>query len=187
MNAIKYLRNRFEFAIKNTGTIKVNNQDVEAINKLIDIEKNRNTDLEDALLLFYIFWGYTIENEKNTLKIKENTAVYPLGLKTPYEHLNRISKLIDPKPYVIQKIVDEIWIYQEYERVCQDQDLYRKEMYTDQTWEKHGLYSVLKITPQDKIPIPKDQKVTYDEVAQILEQTLNKAKEDFPQLKRLIH
>ena len=51
MQSIKYFRNRIEFAAKNNGTIKINNQDIEAINKLIEWEANqyRNTELEDSL------------------------------------------------------------------------------------------------------------------------------------------
>lgn len=185
MNAIKYFHNRFSFAVKNNGTIKVNQQDIEAVNKLIEMEKKRNTDLEDALMLYYIFCRYQIENSNNNLKIAENKAVYPLGINTPLSVLEKLSKLLDPKPYMIQKIAEEIWIYQEYERIYQDQELYKKE-FKDDVWYKYGIYSMLKITPQQKIPIPKDQKTTLSEIEEILDKALKTAKEDFSKIKMLI-
>lgn len=185
MNAIKYFHNRFSFAVKNNGTIKVNQQDIEAVNKLIEMEQKRNTDLEDALMLYYIFCRYQIENENNKLKIAENKAVYPLGINTPLSILESLSKLLDPKPYMIQKIAEEIWIYQEYERLHQDQDLYRQEV-KDDVWYKSGIYSMLKITPQQKIPVPKDQKITYSEIEEILNKALQSAKEDFSKIKMLV-
>lgn len=185
MNAIKYFHNRFSFAVKNNGTIKVNQQDIEAVNKLIEIEKSRNTDLEDALMLYYIFCMYQIENSNNKLKIAENKAVYPLGINTPLSVLENLSKLLDPKPYMMQKIAEEIWIYQEYERVYQHQELYKQEV-KDDVWYKCGIYSMLKLTPQEKIPIPKDQKTTLSEIEEILDTALKTAKEDFSKIKMLI-
>lgn len=184
MNAIKYFHNRFSFAVKGNGTIKVNQNDIEAINKLVEMESQRNTDLEDALMLYYIFCRYQIENENNKLKIAENRAVYPLGINTPLSILEKLSKMLDPKPYIMQKIAEEIWIYQEYERVYQNHELYKQELKED-VWYKSGIYSILKITPQQKIPIPKDKKITYDEVAEILDKALKVAKEDFSKIKML--
>lgn len=188
MNAIKYFHNRFSFAIKNNGTIKVNQQDIEAINKLVEIEEKRETDLEDALLLFYVFWGYTIENQNNVLKIKEkgiDGANFPLGINTPYNLLNHLSKMIDPKSYMIKKIHEQLWVYQEYERVCKNQELYKEETQTNQTWETKGDFSYLKVTKQETIPIPKEEFITIDEVEKLLDETLKKAKEDFPKIKYL--
>lgn len=185
MNAIKYFHNRFSYAIKTNGTIKVNQQDIEAVNKLVEFEKKRNTDLEDALLLYFIFWQYSIENENNKLKIANKTAKYPLGINNPLRVLENLSKRLDCKDYIIKKIVDELWIYQEYERVYQDQELYKQEIKND-VWEKHGIYSILKITPQQKIPIPKDEKIRYEEVKEILEKALITAKEDFEKIKTLM-
>jgi len=188
MNAIKYFYNRFSYAIKTNGTIKVNQQDIEAVNKLVEFEKKRNTDLEDALMLYYIFLMYRVENENNMAKIKEKGAEnvnYPLGINTPYSVLEKLSKMIDPKPYVIKKIHEELWIYQEYERVCKNQELYKSEMYENQEWIEKGDISYLKITPQEKIPIPKEEFITYEEVESLINETLSKAKEDFSMIKAL--
>lgn len=188
MNAIKYFHNRFSFAIKNNGNIKVNQQDIEAINKLVEIEEKRETDLEDSLLLFYVFWCYTIENENNTAKIKEkgiDWVNFPLGINTPYNLLNHLSKMLDPKPYMIKKIHEQLWVYQEYEMVCKNQDLYKEETVNNQTWETKGDFSYLKVTPQEKVPIPKEEFITLEEVEKLLNETLKKAKEDFPKFKHL--
>lgn len=191
MNAIKYFHNRFSYAIKTNGTIKVNQQDIEAINKLIEFEKTRNTDLEDALLLFYLFWGYTIENENNKLKLKEKPIEdikFPLGINTPYNLLNNLSKLISPKEYIIDKIANEIWIYQEYERCCKDQDLRNKELEEIKNdggnyFEDENSIKSFYVTKQETIPI--DIKSTKKEIENILEDALKKAKEEFPMINAL--
>lgn len=189
MNAIKYLHNRFSFAVKNNGTIKINQQDIEAINKLVELEKNRNTDLEDSLMLYYILLMYRVENENNVAKIKEKSQIkqsFPLGINTPYTILENLSKKLDPKPYIIKKIHEELWFYQEYERVCKNQELYKKEMFENQDWQKEGDFSILKITPQETKEIKKEDFITYEEVEKLLNDTLNKAKEDFSKIKMLV-
>lgn len=185
MNAIKYLRNRFEFAAKGNGTIKVNNQDIEAINILIESEKKRNTDLEDSLLLFFLFWTYRIENDKNSIKLKEKgieSIKFPLGLNTPYNILNKLSKLLDPKSVIIENIANEIWVYQEYERCCENQELRDNEIESE-NYVNDGDFSYLKVTKQNMIPI--DKKSTYEEVERIVNEALIKAKNDFPMINAL--
>lgn len=158
MNAIKYLRNRFEFAVNGNGSIKVNNNDIEAINKLIEDNGKPNTDLEDSLLLFYLLWTYRVENENNqaVLKQKDISKInFPLGLSEATDVLNHLSKLLDPKDYVIKKIHEELRIYQEYERL------------------------------KDKQPIDKDKRIKLKEVRELIEETLNHAKNEFPKINKL--
>lgn len=186
MNAIKYLRNRFEFAAKGNGTIKVNNQDIEAINILIESEKKRNTDLEDSLLLFFLFWTYRIENNKNKLKLKEMTIEsikFPLGLNTPYNVLNRLSKVLDPKSAIIQNIADEIWVYQEYERCCENQELRDKELEEEKFRIDENGVKTFYVTKQNMVPV--DKKSTYEEVEKLVNEALIKAKNDFPMINAL--
>lgn len=194
MNAIKYFHNRFSYAIKTNGTIKVNQQDIEAVNKLVEFEKKRNTDLEDALMLYYIFLMYRVENENNIAKIKEKgveNVNYPLGINTPYNILEKLSKMIDPKPYVIKKIHQELWIYQEYERVCKNEELRKQELIDIQDnnskitqTDENGITSHF-VSYQEKIPIPKEEFITYEEVESLINETLNKAKEDFSMINAL--
>lgn len=191
MNAIKYLHNRFSFAIKNNGTIKVNQQDVESINILVESQKKENTDLEDSLLLFYLFWTYTIENENNKIKLREKPVEeikFPLGISTPYLILEKLSKILDPKEFIIKKIADEIWVYQEYERLCKNQELRNEELREIQegggkfTEDENGIKSYY-VTPQETIPI--DKKTTYEEIKEIIENALKTAKQEFPMIKAI--
>ena len=183
MNAIKYLRNRFEFAAKGNGTIKVNNQDIEAINILIESEKKRKTDLEDALLLYYLFCNYHIENENNALKLKENGLKFPIGLTPAYDILNKLSIMLNPKSFMIEKITQELTIYQEYERIPKDKELYKKEL-------EHGISKEgepIMLTKQDFIPIPKEERIKKEDVELLVNNTLSKVKNEFPKFNGLIH
>jgi hypothetical protein len=184
MNAIKYLHNRFGYAIKNNGNIKVNQQDIEAINKLVEMDDKINTDLEDSLLLFYLFWIYGIENEKNKVKLKEKPIEeikFPLGLTPPLDVLKKISQLLSPKPYIIKKITDELLIYQEYERLPKNKDLYINEL--NEGIAKFG--KNIKFTPQKMVPIAEEDKIKYEDVEKLLEDLLKTAKNDFPMLNAL--
>lgn len=194
MNAIKYLHNRFSFAVKNNGTIKVNQQDVEAINKLVESQEKENTELEDSLLLFYVFWNYTIENENNKAEIKEkgiDKIKYPLGINTPYNLLNHLSKVIEPKKLIIDKIHEQLWIYQEYERVCKNQEIREQELRDIEErnsqiteTDENGITSHF-VTRQEMIPIPKEEFISIEEVTELLEKTLKAVKKDFPMIKYL--
>lgn len=186
MNPTKYFYNRFSYAVKNNGTIKVNQQDIEAINKLIEEDGKRNTDLEDALILYFLFWRYSIENENNKLKLKEiplDKIRFPLGISTPYNILNELSKVLDPKPVVVKKIVDEIWVYQEYERVYINKELRERELEENKFKEDENGIKTYYVSKQDMIPI--DKKVIYEEVSELLEKALKKAKNDFPKINAL--
>ena len=183
MNAVKYLHNRFAFAIKNNGTIKVNQQDVEAINKLVESEKERNTDLEDALLLFYLLCTWKLKNEQNKIVLQEKPLediLFPMGLSNPKDVLERMNLSLDPKEVVIKKIADEIWIYQEYERLCKDQELRDKELNDIREGNgitiTEGAITTYCVTGQE--PIPLDKKATYEEVEKLLNDLLEKSKND---------
>lgn len=183
MNAVKYLHNRFAFAIKNNGTIKVNQQDIEAINKLVESEKERNTDLEDSLLLFYLLCTWKLKNEQNKIVLQEKPLediLFPMGLSNPTSVLERMTLSLDPKEVVIKNIVDEIWIYQEYERLCKDQELRDKELNDIREGNgittTEGAITTYYVTGQE--PIPLDKKTTYNEVEKLLNDLLEKSKND---------
>jgi hypothetical protein len=186
MKALNYLRSRFDFAIKGNGTIKVNQNDIEALNKLIELENSqkKNEDLEDSLLLFYILGVYKVHNEKNKVKLRElapSEIKFPLGLPEVNSILSRLSKLIDPKEAIFQMIAQELWIYQEYERIPKDKNLYLNEI--EEGMEKWGKDVI--VTKQEKIPIPKEERILFEDVKMLLNSELKKAKETFPMFKAL--
>ena len=67
MRAINYFIKRFEYAAKKNGTIKLNQDDVDALNQIIEFYNTnyKNTELEDSLLLFYILQNWKVENQNN--------------------------------------------------------------------------------------------------------------------------
>lgn len=183
MNAVKYLHNRFSFAIKNNGTIKVNQQDIEAINKLVENEKERNTDLEDALLLYYLLCTFKVRNIENKMTLEQkplDDISFPMGLLEPMRVLEKLAWSLNPKEIVIKNIADEIWIYQEYERLCKDQELRNKEL--DEIRDnkgiqtKDGAITTFYVTRQKSVPI--DRKSTYQEIEILINDFLDKAKND---------
>lgn len=183
MNAVKYLHNRFSFAIKNNGTIKVNQQDIEAINKLVENEKERNTDLEDALLLYYLLCTFKVRNIENKMTLEQkplDDIFFPMGLAEPMRVLEKLSWSLNPKEIVIKNIADEIWIYQEYERLYKDQELRNKELEEIRDNKgiqtKDGVITTFYVTRQESVPI--DRKSTYEEIENLINDFLDKAKND---------
>ena len=53
MRAVNYFIKRFEYAAKGNGTIKLNQNDIDALNQIIEFYNTnyKNTELEDSLLL----------------------------------------------------------------------------------------------------------------------------------------
>jgi hypothetical protein len=188
MKALVHLRNRFDYASRNSGTLRLTQTDIDALQQLINEEnsKQRNTSLEDALLLFYLLKCYKVQNENNKAVLREKPLEeinFPMGMPDAMDIMRRITMLIDPKEEVIRKITDELWIYQQYESIPKDRDVYLKEMYREQNWEQNDHLSTLKVTPQKMIPIKKEERITYQQVEELLNDLLKKAKEEFPKLK----
>jgi len=186
MKALNHLHNRFEYAIKGTKTIKVNQHDIEALNTLIQEENNRkrNTALEDALILFYLLMTYKVTNKKNKAILQaypESEIKFPMGLPEASNTLARLSVMINPKKEVIRMIADELWIYQEYERIPKDKAKYLDEV-------RKGIDTPgadMVITKQEYVPIPEDNRITFDQVEELLEKALQSAKENFPMFKAM--
>lgn len=190
MKAIRHLKNRFEYALNGSGSIKVNQNDIDALNALIKEEntKCRNTELEDSLILFYLLSAYKVQNIKNKAFLQEKNEDeirFPLGLPEASVILNNLSNRINPKQQIIKMIADELWIYQEYERIPKDRDLYMKEMYSEQEWEQKDHLSTLKVTKQEMIPIEKEDRITFEQVEELVNKALAYAKDNFPMFKKL--
>lgn len=187
MKALNHLRNRFEFAIKSgSKKLTLNQLDIEALDSLIQEEntRQRNTAIEDALILFYLLQAYKVSNKNNKAILEVFPASeikFPMGMPEASNTLARLSKLINPKKEVIRMIADELWIYQEYERIPKDKAKYLDEL-------QNGIDTPgadMVITKQEYIPIPEDERITFDQVEELLEKALESAKKNFPMFNAL--
>lgn len=114
MRAIRYLKNRFEFAAKNGKPLYINQNDVDALNQIIEFAngKPKSTELEDSLMLFYILQYWKIENIENQKLAAKEAKQGIFEITGPDIILERLSMLIDPKSRVIEMIRDELWFSQ---------------------------------------------------------------------------
>lgn len=186
MKALKHLTNRFTFAWNNGKRLNVTAQDIEAINILIQEEnsKKRNESLEDALILFYLLKVYRVHNENNKLILKNKRPEeisFPMGLPEASDILNRLSILLYPKHEVIKMIADELWLYQEYERMPKNKEQWLQDVdRVTSTQSETVIFS-----PNEYVPIPEDQRITFEQVEVLINDSLKKAKENFPKFKIL--
>ena len=111
MRALNHLRKRFESSIKDKKPMYINQNDVDALNDLIEIinGKSKNEHLEDALMLFYINQFWRVENvEDNLLRM-----VHDAEFLTPAEILlKKLSHLIRPKKMMYGEIFMELRLRQ---------------------------------------------------------------------------
>ena len=114
MRAIRYLKNRFEFAAKNGKPLYINQNDVDALNQIIEFAngKPKNTALEDSLMLFYLLQYWKVENIENQKIALKEAKQGIFEITGPDIILERLSMLIDPKSRVIEMIRDELWFHQ---------------------------------------------------------------------------
>lgn len=114
MRAIRYLKNRFEYAVKNGKPLYINQNDVDALNQIIEFAngKPKNTALEDSLMLFYLLQYWKVENIENKKIALKEAKQGIFEITGPDIILERLSMLIDPKSRVIEMIRDELWFHQ---------------------------------------------------------------------------
>ena len=114
MRAIRYLKNRFEFAAKNGKPLYINQNDVDALNQIIEFAngKPKSTELEDSLMLFYILQHWKVENKENQKLVATENKQGIFEITGADIILERLSMLIDPKSKVINMIRDELWFSQ---------------------------------------------------------------------------
>ena len=98
MRAIRYLKNRFEFAAKNGKPLYINQNDVDALNQIIEFAngKPKNTVLEDSLMLFYLLQYWKVENIENQKIALKEAKQGIFEITGPDIILERLSMLIDP-------------------------------------------------------------------------------------------
>ena len=112
MRAVNYFIKRFEYAIKSAGkdkkpTIYLNQNDIDALNQIIEFYNigNKNTELEDSLLLFYILQNWKIENKNNQqIALIENNENNVMKITSSIELLKRICVSLRPKINMFKEI-----------------------------------------------------------------------------------
>lgn len=109
MRALNYFKNRFQYALNATGKITINQNDIDALNQIIEFVngKQNNENLEDSLLLFWIFSKWKVELEQNVLRYKEDGRGY-LKITSIYNAFNELALLLDPKEKIINEITIEL-------------------------------------------------------------------------------
>ena len=120
MRAVNYFIKRFEYAAKNNGTIKLNQNDVDALNQIIEFYNTnyKNTELEDSLLLFYILQNWKVENQNNQqLAFIERNENNIMKITSSIELLKRICVSLRPKNNIYREIATEFWANQAYNNI----------------------------------------------------------------------
>ena len=120
MRAVNYFIKRFEYAAKKNGTIKLNQDDVDALNQIIEFYNTgyKNTELEDSLLLFYILQNWKVENQNNQqLAFMERNENNIMKVTSSIELLKRICVSLRPKNSMFKEIATELWAHQAYNNI----------------------------------------------------------------------
>ena len=131
MRAINYFIKRFEYAAKRNGTIKLNQDDVDALNQIIEFYNTnyKNTELEDSLLLFYILQNWKVENQNNQqLAFIERNENNIMKITSSIELLKKICVSLRPKKSMYKEIATELWAYQAYNKVPKEKWITEKEV-----------------------------------------------------------
>ena len=132
MRAINYFIKRFEYAAKGNGTIKLNQNDIDALNQIIEFYNtgNKNTELEDSLLLFYILQNWKVENRNNEAIMlkKQDTNGNIMEISDSIHLLKKISILLYPKKHIYNQIATELWANQAYNKVPREKWITEKEV-----------------------------------------------------------
>lgn len=121
MRAVNYFIKRFEYAAKGNGTIKLNQNDVDALNQIIEFYNTgyKNTELEDALLLFYILQNWKVENKNNQAiaLLENNKDGNIMKLTSSIQLLKKICVSLRPKNSMYKEIANELWASQALNKV----------------------------------------------------------------------
>ena len=134
MKAVNYFIKRFEYAAKGNGTIKLNQNDIDALNQIIEFYNtgNKNTELEDSLLLFYILQNWKVENQNNQAIILEKKPDEGniMGIRDSISLLQKICMLILPKKHLYNWIAQELCVHQAYNKVPKEKWITEKDVET---------------------------------------------------------
>ena len=132
MRAVNYFIKRFEYAAKGNGTIKLNQNDIDALNQVIDFYNTnyKNTELEDSLLLFYILQNWKVENRNNEAIMleKQDTNGNIMEISDSINLLKKICISLYPKKHIYNQIATELWAHQAYNKVPKEKWITEKEV-----------------------------------------------------------
>ena len=132
MRAVNYFIKRFEYAAKKSGTIKLNQDDIDALNQIIEFYNTgyKNTELEDALLLFYILQNWKVENKNNQAIMleKQDTNGNIMEISDSINLLKKICISLYPKKHIYNQIATELWAHQAYNKVPKEKWITEKEV-----------------------------------------------------------
>lgn len=125
MRAVQYLRKRFEYAAKSNGIIRLNQNDIDALNDIIEFANTgyKNTALEDALMLLFIHGHWKAVNANNEkIKFSERIDKGEMFTIPGAEFLlKKLSMLIHPKKAIIEEITNELWVNQAMNKIPKEQ------------------------------------------------------------------
>ena len=132
MRAVNYFIKRFEYAAKKSGTIKLNQDDIDALNQIIEFYNTgyKNTELEDSLLLFYILQNWKVENKNNQAIMleKQDTNGNIMEISDSINLLKKICISLYPKKHIYNQIATELWAHQAYNKVPKEKWITEKEV-----------------------------------------------------------
>ena len=132
MRAVNYFIKRFEYAAKKSGTIKLNQDDIDALNQIINFYNTnyKNTELEDSLLLFYILQNWKVENRNNEAIMlkKQDTNGNIMEISDSIHLLKKICISLYPKKHIYNQIATELWAHQAYNKVPKEKWITEKEV-----------------------------------------------------------
>ena len=132
MRAVNYFIKRFEYAAKGNGTIKLNQNDIDALNQIIEFYNTgyKNTELEDSLLLFYILQNWKVENINNEAIMlkKQDTNGNIMEISDSIHLLKKICISLYPKKHLYNWIATELWAHQAYNKVPIEKWITEKEV-----------------------------------------------------------
>ena len=132
MRAVNYFIKRFEYAAKGNGTIKLNQNDIDALNQIINFYNTnyKNTELEDSLLLFYILQNWKVENKNNQAIMlkKQDTNGNIMEISDSINLLKKICISLYPKKHIYNQIATELWAHQAYNKVPKEKWITEKEV-----------------------------------------------------------
>lgn len=105
MRAVSHLKNRFEFAMNNSGKIRINENDITALNDIINWANNNpyNSQLEDSLLLFWVFCYWEVEIQNNKPELIEKPKGF-LEISDLRDVLNSLCTRLHPKDEIKKRI-----------------------------------------------------------------------------------
>ena len=109
MGDVDYFKRRFKFALQGNQTIKLNRNDIEALNNLIMYADNQqiNTNLEDSLLLFWLYCYWKPEIEESVLNFKSNGDI-SIKITNVKSVFDRLLTRMNARDVMIADITNEL-------------------------------------------------------------------------------